>query len=179
VRYFTRELIEMGQSEDEAVLERQQDLWDDACERYFQQLDALKNAMPPGLRRRVENYYLHDAVIRGMGQRGCSFVIMLQLDTPPESLLTFTYDLIQDPMIDKGALPSDHGVAGGVVDWQYDEIEPGAGAPPSWAQSILFSNGWEVRLHFRDVEIEEIQALIPAPRGPEAAVVPPGASQPA
>src|SRR5207249_304051 len=145
-------------------LKRQEELWDEACERYFHQLNALKIEMPPGLRQRVDHYYLHDAVIRGMGQRGHSFVIMLQLDTPPESLLTFTYDLVEDPVIDKAALAPEHGSTGLSVDWQYDEIERIEGEPTTWVQSILFGNGWEVQLHFRDVRVEEVQALIPTPR---------------
>ena len=68
MKYFTRELIEMGQARDDAILHRQSELWDEACARYFNQLDTLKNAMPAGLRQRVDNYYLHDAVIRGMGR---------------------------------------------------------------------------------------------------------------
>ncbi len=120
--------------------------------------------MPPGLRQRVDRYYLHDAVIRGMGQRGRSFVIVLQLDTPPQSLLLFTYELVEDPVIDQAGLAPENCSTGGFVDWQYDEIERVEGEPPTWAQSILFGNGWEVRLHFRDVRIEEVQALLPMPR---------------
>jgi hypothetical protein len=31
-------------------------------------------------------------------------------------------------------------------------------------QSVLLSNGWEVRLSFSDVRIQQMQALIPPPR---------------
>lgn len=173
MKYFTRELIEMGQAHDDAILHHQAELWDEACVRYFSQLDALKNAMPAGLRQRVDNYYLHDAVIRGMGQRGHSFIIMLQLDTPPESLLTLTYELVQDPVIDRAALAPEHCSTSSIVDWQYDETEQIAGEPATWAQTILFGNGWEVRLHFRDMRVEEAQALIPTPRGECATGIPP------
>ena len=71
------------QSADDTILARQAALWDEACDRYFQMLDTLKGAMPAGLRCRVDNYYLQDAVIRGMGQRGRSFLLIFQLDTPP------------------------------------------------------------------------------------------------
>ena len=104
MNYFTRELIESGQSKDPAILNRHEELWDEACERYFKRLDNLKGGMPPGLRQLVDNYYLHDAVIRGMGQRNRSFLLVIQLDTPPESLLTFVYDLVEEPVIDKAAL---------------------------------------------------------------------------
>jgi hypothetical protein len=172
MKYFTPALLAMGQSRDEAALNRQEELWDAACERYFQHLDALKGQMPPGLRQRVDNYYLHDATIRGMGQRGRWFIIMLQLDTPPQSLLTLTYDLVEEPVIDKTASTSAWCSTAGPVDWQYDEIERIAGELPTWAQAVLFSNGWEVSLHFHDVQVEEAQALIPVPRN--GATVAPG-----
>jgi hypothetical protein len=177
MKYFTRELIEMGRSHDPAILNKQEELWDEACERYFNQLQALLGEMPPGLRHSLDNYYLHDAVIRGMGQRGRWFIIMLQLDTPPESLLTFTYDLVEEPVIDQAALAPQH-CSTGDVEWQHDEVERLPGEPPTWAQSILFSNGWEVRLHFKDVRVEEAHALIPAPRNGCGAVAP-AVSQPA
>jgi hypothetical protein len=49
------------------------------------------------------------------------------------------------------------------VEWQYDEIEKIPGEPPTWRQSILLSNGWEVVIHFRDLKVEEMQALLPSP----------------
>ncbi len=60
-------------------------------------------------------------------------------------------------------MPPEHCFTGPIVDWQYDEIELVPGTPPTWKQSILLSNGWEVTLHFRDVQVQEVQALIPSP----------------
>jgi len=37
-----------------------------------------------------------------------------------------------------------------------------SGDPPTWRQSLLLSNGWEVSLHFREVHVEELHPLIPA-----------------
>src|SRR5260370_26789753 len=105
VKYFTRELVEMGRSKDHAVLNRQEELWDEACDRYFGHLDALKVEMPPGLRQIVDSYYLHDAVVRGMGQQGRKFLIVLQLHTPPPALWTFSYDLNADSAIHRAPLP--------------------------------------------------------------------------
>jgi hypothetical protein len=64
------------------------------------------------------------------------------------------------------------------VDWLYDEIEKVDGRPPTWRQSILLSNGWEVTLHFRDVKVEEVQAILPVPRN-GAISLSSGLSQPA
>ena len=91
-------------------------------------------------------------------------MVVLQLDTPPQSLLTLTYELVEEPRIDPEALPEAVRSKGPVVEWQYDEVEKVAGGPPTWRQSVLLSNGWEVTLHFRDVRVEEAQALLPTPR---------------
>ena len=64
------------------------------------------------------------------------------------------------------------------MDWQYDEIEMVEGEPPTWRQSILLSNGWEVTLPFRDVRVEEAEALLPPPRN-GAAAPPKAVRQPA
>jgi len=37
------------------------------------------------------------------------------------------------------------------------------GQSPTWRQSILLNNGWQLTLHFRDVQVQEVQALIPTP----------------
>src|SRR5262249_53542753 len=122
MKYFTPDLVAMGQSGDDAVLNRQEELWDEACQRYFDHLEALKPCMPAGLRHIVDSYYLHDAVVHGLGRRDRVFVMMLQLDTPPQSLLTFTYELVEEPTINAGALPPGRCGTGPMVEWQYNEI---------------------------------------------------------
>jgi hypothetical protein len=170
MKYFTPDLVVRYGSDDPATWKAADAEWDERCQRYSAYLNSVKAELPPGLRHVEESYALHDAVVRGMGQRDRSFVIVLQLDAPPHSLLTFTYGLLGDPTIDEGALPPEVRTPEDHVEWQYDEIERVPGDPPSWSQSILFSNGWEVKLHFRDVAVQEMAALIPAPR---AGAVPP------
>jgi hypothetical protein len=164
MRFFTPDLIIMGQSQDERVLGAQSRPWEEAGDRYVAYLDTVRPRFPVGLRQIDERYYLHDALLAGMGRRGASFVIVLQLDTPPQSLLTFTYDLVDDPTIVKDALPAELCGSGPIASWQYDEIEMVPGDPPTWRQSILLSNGWELSLHFRDVQVQEVQAVLLAPR---------------
>ncbi len=162
MKHFTRELIESGRSQDRATLNRQEELWDEACDRYFSQLDTLKSDMPPGLKQLVDSYYLHDAIVQSMGQKGDAFLIVLQLDTPPGPLLAFTYRLVREPIVEKEALPAHLRSRGEIVEWQYDEIERVPGEPVTWSQSILFSNGWEVTLHFSDLAVMEMASLLPA-----------------
>ncbi len=99
-----------------------------------------------------------------MGKRGQSFVIILQLDTSPQSILTFTYELVEDPVINKDALPPEVRGTSPRVDWQYHEIEMVPGTPPTWKLSVLLGNGWELSLHFRDVQVREVEAVLPTPR---------------
>jgi hypothetical protein len=164
MKYFTSELIARGQADDEQSLEEQDRLWEEAADRYVRYLDTIRPAFPAGLRQIDTSYYLHDAEVLGMGHDGRTFGLALRLDTPPRSLLTFTYDLVSDPVIDREALTPECRFGGGSVLWQYNEIEQGPGDPPTWVESILFSNGWEVCLHFRDIKVQELQAILPPSR---------------
>jgi hypothetical protein len=175
MNYFTPELIAQGQTTDHDVLDRHEEEWDQVCERYEAYLAKVRPHMPPGLRHILDSYYLHDAVVLGMGQQDRVFLLVVQLDTPPRSLLTFQYDLVNDPVIIRDALPAGLRATGDLVDWQYNEIEMVPGTPPTWRESTLFSNGWEVHLHFRDVQVLEVQTLIPTPHRaplPSAALAP-------
>jgi hypothetical protein len=163
MKYFTPELIARGQIEDSRVLSEVEALWDERCESYNAYLASIRNDLCPGLRYIEDNYYLHDAIVRVMGYRGEKYVIVLQLDTPPRSLLTFSYELVESPRIDPHVLPEAARSQGDVVEWQYDEVEKMPGESQIWRQSVLLSNGWEVTLHFRDIKVDEMQALLPAP----------------
>ncbi len=174
MKYFTPDLIARGQSHDSRVLNEVEALWDERCAHYNAYLASIRDELSPGLRHIEDNYYLHDAVVGSMGYRADQFVIVLQLDTPPRSLLTFTYHLVQPPQIDPHVLPEVARSPGNIVEWHYDEIEKVPGKPPTWRQSILLSNGWEIVIHFRDVKVSEMQALLPTPSNGAAPWMPAG-----
>lgn len=163
MKYFTLDLITRGQSKDSHVLNEVETLWDERCQRYREYIASIRDELCAGLRNIEDNFYLHDAKVRSMGWRESTFVIVLQLDTPPHSLLTFTYELVEPPRIDPHILPEILRSRGELVEWQYDEIEKVAGKPPTWRQAILLSNGWELVVHFRDIRVEEMQAILPVP----------------
>ncbi len=164
MKYFTPDLLVRFGSKDDAIANAAQEEWDCACDSYGHYFDSIKGKMPSGLRHIEESYQLHDAKVRGLGKQGHSFVIVLQLDSPPQPLVTLTFDLVNEPKINPTDLPLQFRSTGSVVEWQYDELELIPGEPPIWSWSILLSNGWEVKLHFRDVQVQEAQALLPAPR---------------
>jgi hypothetical protein len=164
MKYFTPELLLAYGADAPNVWKDAEAQWDDACSRYEAYLATVKASFTPGLKQ-LEGHLLHDAKVRSMGSRDDSFVFVLQLDTPPRQLLTLTYDLMEPASINPEALPAELRSSSEVPEWQYDEVEMGPGSEPKWRQSILLSNGWEVRLFFRDVRVEELRPLIPAPPG--------------
>ena len=176
MKYFTPDLYIRGQSPDEGVLDEAERLWEEAGERYLAALTAIRPALPPGVRHVLDSYYLHDAVVLGMGRQGNAFVLVLQLDTPPHSLLTFTYDLVGEPVIRTDVLPPELRTPPEHVEWMYDEVEVIPGQPPVCCLSVLLSNGWELQLRFRDVAIQETQAILPVPRNGTTAI--PGGTLP-
>lgn len=173
MKYFTAELVVAYGSDDPATWKAAEARWDDACARYDAYLASVKDRLPADLRWVLDTYRLHDAVVRGMGRRGGVFVLVLQPALPPQPLLTFTYDLVDEPIVRKDVLPIEYQSTAGYVDWQYDEIELAESERLTWRQSILFSNGWEVGLHFRDVRVEAAEALLPAPHHDSTSARPP------
>jgi hypothetical protein len=158
------DLIIRGRSPDHDVLNEVEEQWEALSEEYRAYLATIEDRFPPGLKHVFDSYYLHDADVHGIGVTKGEMIFYLRLDTPPQSLLTFRYQLIEEPRIDREALPEEHRDKSVIKQWDQDEVELVEGEPPTWRQSILLSNGWEVSLHFRDVLVEEVQAILPAPR---------------
>jgi hypothetical protein len=152
--------------------------WQEAVDRYAAYYDSIAPLLPPCFRKMQSDYYLRDAVVAGMGRRDYGFLIVLRLDTPPNDLLMLEYDLTAEPALETEALPPPYR-SKGPVQWLYDEVESTGSAPAAYLHSILLTNGWEVRLPFKDVRVEEAHALIPTPRDGRAGPVAPTMSQPA
>src|SRR5271168_4984830 len=102
MKYFTKDLIERyGCMDNEAVFLAADAEWEAALERYAAYLQTIRPDMPESVRRLDEDFCLHDARVLSMGQRGDTFVISLQLDTPAKELLTITYTIAGSPEINK------------------------------------------------------------------------------
>src|SRR5690348_8238272 len=105
MKYYTPRLIEMGQSSDDDVLDEQDRLWGEAGERYRRYLAEVKGSFPKGVRRLFARYYLHDAQVLRLAEKHKVFLIDLQLDTPPRSLVSFRYRLLRPAELNREALP--------------------------------------------------------------------------
>jgi hypothetical protein len=190
MKYYTPELIEMGLSQDDDVLNEQDRLWGEAAERYSQSLAQVRGSFPKGVRRLFGRYYLHDSNVHRIGRKDRFFLIELQLDTPPRSFLTFRYRLLRPAEVNKESLPPACRSKGSAVDWLYSEVErlsveevlcspsaatwvndewltraeqfdAEAGSTwPFWVHRILLSNGWELTLCFHDLSIDEYENLL-------------------
>jgi hypothetical protein len=150
----------------------------------------VRDCFPPGVRRLFGRYYLHDAAIHRIARKERVFLIELRLDTPPRSFLTLRYRLLRPSEINKESLPTACRRKGDGVEWLYAEIErltpeevlssprastwvqdtwldqartfdeASGGKWPFWEQHVLLSNGWELKLAFHDLEIEEYEDVL-------------------
>ena len=130
MKYFTRELWLRGQSKDDDVLDAVEAEWQQRCEQYRAYLATIDKEFPPGLKDLRARFCLHDARILNVGRHDHTFVINLQLDTPPYSFVTLTYELMGEPVILHEELPRELQGSGAVVWWQYEEVERLPGEPP-------------------------------------------------
>lgn len=172
MNYFTRERYLALQERGDDAMDSADAAWDEAVERYDTYLQTIRPEMLESVRELLDGFSLHDARVLSMGRRGDTFVISLQLDAPPNELLTITYTLAAAPEIKQNLFP--WATAGATPDWLYEEIELIRDKERShFVHSILFSNGWEARLTFREVHLATAYPTFPLPR---ARFVPPAAA---
>jgi hypothetical protein len=175
MNYFTRERYLALQERGDDAVDAADAAWDEAVACYDAYLQTIRPEMPEAVRELLDGFYLHDARVLSMGRRGDTFVISLQLDVPPNELLTITYTLAGPPEIEQELFP--WATAGAAPAWLYEEIElVRAEERGHFVHSILFSNGWEVRLPFREVHLATAYPTFPLPRAPQP-VTPASASQ--
>jgi hypothetical protein len=151
MKLFTPELYVRGQSHDPAVLNEVDGLWEAANERYEDHLRQIEPELPGHVREFID-LPLHDAAVWGIARRADQLVMVLRKNVPPRDLVVLTYTLAEEPFIDCEALPPEH--RSSAMDFLYDEFDlVRDGDVKHYTQSILFGNGWEVRLRFRDVRV--------------------------
>src|SRR5262249_23781502 len=136
MKYFTRQrYIAMQDSDDEAVRRSDED-WEAAVDRYDAYLRSIRPQLPEAVRPLVDGFYLHDASVLSVGQRGDRFVITLRLDVPPNEVLTIVYHLAGPPQMRKERFP--RGAEEGAPIWLYEELDlVGEGAGAHYVHRIL------------------------------------------
>lgn len=169
MKYFTPELLARLGSEDEAVVRDAEAEWERRSEAYEQDLRAIEPDLPEHVQA-FNDLLLHDARVYSLARRDHQLIMVLHKDVPPRDLVIVTYDLAGEPEIDTEAYPPRE--RSGVMDFEYDELgEDQEKGEVIFTQSVLFSNGWEVRLRFRDVRFVLADPLFtattPGATGPE------------
>ena len=174
MKYFTPELYVQGQSLDDDVVNRTEEAWERASQRYRRRYGKIKSQLPEPLRKFHDEQCLHDADWCGIAQlSACTLprnsqdvtIIAAQENTLiPEFLNTLAilqYTVTAPPVIER---PVESEVFSYVQPiWLYDEIdliEPGV-----FSHSILVSNGLVVTIHFREFHYHIAPLLTPARNG--------------
>ncbi len=159
MRYFTRDLYRRCRSTDEAVLNAACEEWEQANEAYERHLATVEPEFPPHLRE-FAAVLLHDAKVQSIARRGNQLILVLHKDIPPRDLVLLCYELVGEPVVEP--------FADAPTDWtrpttfQFDELDIVREEEGKLhSQSIVFSNGWLMRLRFRDVRVTVAQSVYP------------------
>jgi len=160
MKYFTRDLYQRCRSTDEAVLSAACAEWEQANAVYEQHLTAIELEFPPHLRE-FAALLLHDAKVQSIARQGNQLILVLHKDIPPRDLVILSYELDGEPVVEP--------FADAPADWtrpttfQFDELDiVRAGEGKLYSQSIVFGNGWLMRLRFRDVRLTVAESMYPA-----------------
>jgi hypothetical protein len=163
MKFFTRELYRRCRSSDEDVVDAASAEWEQANERYEQHLREVEARMPPEVRE-MTSLLLHDARVQAIAQRGSRLLMVLQKDVPPRDLVFLDYELDGEPALEP-FLDSPRDWAR-PTDFQFDEVGVDEqGGRPVFTQSIVFGNGWLLRLRFRGVKVTLASPVVPVPQG--------------
>jgi hypothetical protein len=151
MKYFTRDLYQRCHSRDEAVVDAACAEWERANQAYEQHLQALEPRLPASLRD-FAALLLHDAKVQAIGRQGQRLLMVLLKDTPPRDVVLISYDLEGEPALEPFFdSPADWTRP---TDFQFDELDAiPEGDHLVYTQSIVFGNGWLLRLRFRDVQV--------------------------
>jgi Protein of unknown function (DUF4085) len=160
MKYFTRDLIERFGAPDDAVARKAEAEWEAANERYEQHLRSIEPKLPQHIRA-FNELLLHDAVVTSLARQGDKLIMVLLKDIPPRDLVTLTYTLAEEPTIQRQDAACEQRTK--VMDFQYDEFDLIEGGELVYYQSIVFGNGWEISIRFRDVQVALAEPLYPLP----------------
>jgi len=140
--------------------------WEDALDRYGLHLDELLTKFTPNLRE-FADLLLHDAVLESLSGGQGRLVMVLRTDTRPSEVLFLTYALLTEPELVPYA--SSSRAWGLPTRFDFDEVDHADGQE-GYTQSIVFDNGWELRLRFRGVQITRGEPITPKPAFASVAV---------
>ncbi len=175
MKFFTQNLLERFASEDDEVAIAAQDELEELSDKYRKHLTSIQKKLPARFVEMQDNFYLHDATVLGsslpwfnstlldftpqlnslsirfQGPNGNSSIfIELQLDSPPQEVLVLHYRMVSLTFEPYDFLPMKRLSN---FQWQHDEVEVDlTGKTPEFNHSILFTNGAEITINFKDFD---------------------------
>ena len=162
MNYFTPELMERLDSSNPAVANAADAEWDRRQAEYEGTLQRLEPELPEHVRA-FNDLLLHDARVFTIARSEDRLLLLVLHKTiPPRALIILTYFLAGEPSIDREALPSTE--RSPVMDYLYNEFDlVRTDDATYYTESILFSNGWEIRLRFHDVQVTRANPIFAPP----------------
>ena len=170
MKYFTPELIQRIQADNFDVYLKAYHEWEQAIVRSERRWKRIRPSFPKEVQRfNDERVCLHDARLWSMGRDGETLLMVLEPEPPAQTLVFLTFTLNGEPIIDRKALPGrkEHDW----VEWMYEEWDVDR-QKRCWFE-VLLSNGWSVKLCFRDFHYRIAQRLFPVPKPPAEVMTPP------
>jgi hypothetical protein len=160
MKYFTPErYLGLQNCSSASAMDSADTEWEKAVGQYDAYLREILPGLPPSVRR-LADMYLHDADVLSMSREGDNFMIQLQPEVPPHDLITFSFSLTGEPDVNRSTLPPEQ--CSEQPQWLHEELEVvDSTGETHYRLSVLLSNGWEVRLPFRDVQITFAQSFFP------------------
>lgn len=149
MKYFTPEMYARGNSSDEAEARGVEEEWERALRRYERRWRKIRAAFPQAVHNFDEaGVCLHDAEVLHLARQRERLVMVLQLGPPSQTLVILLFTLTKDPVITTDVLPES--VATRRPVWLYEEFD--LDPRGHFCFNLLLSNGWEIRLRFRDFQ---------------------------
>jgi hypothetical protein len=176
MKFFTPDLLQRGDSLEDDVADAASEEWERALGRYRRRWRAIRSALPKAAQRfHDERICLHDAQVLSVARDEDRLLILLEPEPPARTTVVLTFLLDGDPVIDPEALP-DRG-ARTFVTWMYEEWD--VDRQKRCTFEVLLTNGWSIKLRFRDFQYQIAERLFPAPRAADTPVPAAAVSQPA
>ncbi len=165
MKYFTPEHYLRGNSTNAEEMRGIEEAWERALRAYRRRWNRIRHAFPKSVQRfMADSVCLHDAHVLSLTRSGKKLVMVLQMEPPSRDLVILAFQLAGELAIDKAALP----IRGDsrIVAWLYEE----------WALDrrgqcwfdVLLSNGWSMKLPFRDFSYSIGEQLLPSSNGDRA-----------
>ena len=162
MKYFTPQLLGRVRSANEAVAAKALVDWDQAITRSQRRWQKIKTAVPKNVRRfEADTVCLHAAQVLSMGRRSELFVLVAETEPPRQELVILTFFLDKEPLIEQADLV-DRSTTGFVM-WLYEEWD--LDRRGNCRFDLLLSNGWVLKLRYRDFQYLVVQRIRPAANG--------------